>query len=493
MFQIRRVSAVWVLFAATLGGGLVAALLTYAVKQPTPPVAMAAAPSVSERVEPLFSFAPVVKKAMPAVVNVSSSKVIKAQKQMRDNPMFQDPFFRQFFGDGSGGGAVPKDRKEHSLGSGVIIQSDGLILTNNHVINGATDVRVALSDRREFPAKVVGADPQTDVAVLRIDAKGLPTMPIGSSAKAQVGDVVLAIGNPFGVGQTVTMGIIGALGRSRLGIEDYEQFIQTDASINPGNSGGALIDTRGQLIGINTAILSRTGGNNGVGFAIPIDLANRVSNEIVKSGKVVRGYIGAYIQDVTPSLAKAMKATATTGAVISQVEPGGPAEKAGLQPGDIVTKVNGSPVEDSNAFRFRIAEMAPGSTANMTVVRDGSTRDIGVKLGERQKDASRQGSNSGGTTNALDGVSVDNLTPDVLSQLGLKPFTKGVVVTGVDDGSAAAAAGLQQGDVITQVNRKPVVNVTEYEQAIRQNRSDTVLLMVNRGGRMLFLAVGADQ
>jgi Do/DeqQ family serine protease len=276
------------------------------------------------------------------------------------SPWGDDPFFRQFFGDGPFN-TVPRDRRESGLGSGVIVSPDGYILTNNHVVENATTVKVTLSDRREFTAKTIGTDPQSDVAVIKIDASNLSALPL-SGVKPEVGDICLAIGNPFGVGQTVTMGIVGATGRNLGGtIEAFEDFIQTDASINPGNSGGALINTRGELIGINTAILSGSGGNQGIGFAIPVAMARNIMDQLIKSGKVTRGYLGAYLQDVDPNLAKAFKIPNNSGVVITKIDANTPAEKAGVKEGDVVTQVNGETVVDVQSLRNKIASMAPGT------------------------------------------------------------------------------------------------------------------------------------
>ncbi|HXG65956.1 MAG TPA: Do family serine endopeptidase, partial [Blastocatellia bacterium] len=304
---------------------------------------------------PFVTFAPVVKSALPAVVNVSSSKVVHD----RQPPFLDDPFFRQFFGDQFD---IPRERRERSLGSGVTVSPQGYILTNNHVIEGASEISVVLSDKREFKARIIGADPRIDIAVLKVEATNLPAITLGDASKVQVGDVELAIGNPFGLGQTVTMGIVSATGRGNLGIEDYEDFIQTDAAINPGNSGGALINLRGELIGINTAILSDGGqGNVGIGFAVPINMARNAMEQILKNGKVIRGYLGISIQEVTPAIAKAFGLEGPRGALVGDVAQGSPAQRAGIVRGDIILEINGEPVSDSRALRLKIGDMAPGT------------------------------------------------------------------------------------------------------------------------------------
>jgi serine protease Do len=437
-----------------------------------------------------LTFAPLVRKTLPAVVNVES--VVRAtQTRGRGRlPQGIPPGFEDFFG--FGGPQEPRQRS--GAGSGVIVTRDGYILTNNHVVEGATEVKVTLSDRRELSAKVVGTDPRTDVAVLKVDAANLPVLPISNSGKVEVGDVALAMGNPFGLGQTVTMGIISATGRAGLNPENYEDFIQTDAAINPGNSGGALVNTSGQLIGINTAIISRTGGNQGVGFAIPISMAREVMDQLVKTGKVVRGYMGAGVQDITPELARAFKLSSAQGAAITSVEEGTPAFRGGLREGDVVTAVNGEPVADAGQLRLRISRTAPGTTVKLTVQRPEGQRELAVTLGtlpDRAGRTGRGGEEDGagpgtGTGGVLSGVAVEELTADIASELQLPRGSRGVVVTRVAQDSAAYEAGLRRGDVITQVNRKPVNSVREFEQAIGRG---TTLLLVSRGGGSIFIAV----
>lgn len=443
-------------------------------------------PSVS------LTFAPLVRKALPAVVNVTSTvRATQTRSNMRQRlPQGLPPGFEDFFGFGG----PDEPRRGGGQGSGVIVTRDGYILTNNHVVQGATEVKVALQDLREFDAKVVGTDPRTDVAVLKIDGTSLPTLSISDSTKVQVGDVALAIGNPFGVGQTVTMGIVSATGRAGLNPENYEDFIQTDAAINPGNSGGALINTGGQLIGINTAIISRTGGNQGIGFAIPVNMAREVMDQLVKTGKVTRGYMGAGVQKVTPQLARAFKLSNSSGAAITGVQPKSPAEKAGLRAGDIVTAVNGEPVADDNALRLRISRSAPGSTVKLTVQRPEGETFLNVTLdrfpegGGVANEDSEDGP-SGGTASPLEGVSVNDLTSEISGELQLPEGTRGVVVARVTQGSAASEAGLRRGDVITQVNRRPVTSVREFEGAIGRGGREPILLLVYRGGGSRFVVI----
>lgn len=437
-------------------------------------------------------FAPVVRRALPAVVNVSSSKVIRTPEGSISSPFFSDPFFRQFFGN-----SFPKDferppsaQREHSLGSGVIVNPDGYILTNNHVIDGAKDVRVSLEDKREFQARIVGTDAKTDVAVLKVDGNGLPVLAFGDSSKMQPGNFVLAIGNPFGLNQTVTLGIVSATGRGGLGIEDYEDFIQTDAAINPGNSGGALINERGDLIGINTAIVSGGGGGNqGVGFAIPGMMARNVLEQILKSGKVTRAWLGVSIQPVTQDIAKSFRLSETQGALIGDVTKDGPAAKAGLETGDVILDLDGQKVIDSRTLRLKIGSMVPSTTVKLTVFRNGAPHEIAVKLGEIPASAAQSAEAAGNPTVVRRGISVGELTPSLADQLKLPAGVKGVVVMNVDPASPAAEAGIQQGDLVQQVNRQPVTGVAEFNRAMQSTSDQPVLLLINRNGMTSFVVV----
>ncbi|HEY6388372.1 MAG TPA: DegQ family serine endoprotease [Candidatus Acidoferrum sp.] len=435
------------------------------------------------------SYAPLVKEVLPSVVNISSSKVVHNRRESGEElPM--DPFFRQFFGqDGNGRGQTPRDSREKALGSGVIVSPEGYILTNNHVIDGATDVRVTLADKREFQAHIVGADPKTDVALLKIDAKNLSPITIGDSSKVQVGDVALAIGNPFGVGQTVTKGIISATGRGGLGIEDYEDFLQTDAPINPGNSGGALINDRGELVGINTAIISHgSGGSQGIGFAVPANLARQVMDQVLKNGHVTRAYLGIYPQDVTPAMAKAFGEKQSEGIVVGDVTPNSPASEAGIKTGDIILEVNGKPVTDSNQLRMSISMMQPGTQLMLKTLRNATEREATVKLAEMPTESAKADSNDEeGGSKALEGVEISNLNASIAHELNIPATTKGVVVTSIDPASKMADSGLQKGDVIQEVNHQPVANVSEFQRAISKSGTDP-LLLVNREGRTLFIA-----
>ena len=443
-----------------------------------------------------LTMAPAAKAAMPSVVKISSSKIVKQSAE--SGPEGLDPL-RQFFGNqfgdqfGQGQGRsprMPRSHREGGLGSGVIISPDGYILTNNHVVEGATDVRVTMPDRREFKATVIGTDAKTDIALIKIDASNLPAITIGNSAKLQIGDEVLAIGNPYGVGQTVTMGIVSATGRTGLGIEEYEDFIQTDASINPGNSGGALVNDRGELVGINTAILSgNSGGNQGIGFAVPVNLARQVMDQIENHGHVTRSYLGVTVQEVTPAIAKALGLNGPEGALVSNVSPDSPAARAGLQAGDVILGINGASIAESNQLRMQVSMMNPDQSVKLKIFRNGQTRDVAVEISEMPGEKVAKAATENANTDAsLQGVSVENLDAQTARQLGLPAGTKGVVVTEVDPASQAASAGLKEGDVIQEVNRQPVANSNDFAHAVKKSNGES-LLLVNRGGDKVFLAV----
>jgi len=435
--------------------------------------AAAQSSAVEAEVSLRTGFGSVVKKVQPAVVSIVSTTNARRVEVQRGQPNLPEGFdLRQFFGNGAPFDA-PQGPKQ-GLGSGVIVTGDGYIVTNNHVVDGADQVKVSMQDGREFTAKVIGKDGQSDIAVVKIEASGLPHVDFGNSEMVEVGDIVLAMGNPFGVGQTVTMGIVGATHRNtEEHIEEYEDFIQTDAAINPGNSGGALVNMKGELIGINTAILSRSGGNQGVGFAVPAKMARNVMDQLVKNGKVSRGFMGVTIQSVNPAMAKQFGLSGgARGALVSDVSAGSPAERAGLKAGDIVTEINGTRVADSADLRVRIAALNPQSTAKLKVFRDGSERDVNVVLGSLPgQERASNGSGPVSSEGPRLGVSVE---PASRSGRGR---TTGLVITDVAQGSAAEEAGLRSGDVILEVNRKAVSDPAEFQQLVR-SATEPLLLYV---------------
>jgi len=417
------------------------------------------------------SLAPMLEETLPGVVNISTTGTVRIQQ----NPLFRDPFFRRFFQM-----PPPQERQRQSLGSGVVIDADeGLVVTNAHVIDKADEIKVTLQDGREFRAEVVGSDPDSDVAVVRIDADGLTEIPLGDSDALRVGDFVVAIGNPFGLNQTVTSGIVSALGRSGLGIEGYEDFIQTDASINPGNSGGALINLKGELVGINTAILAPSGGNVGIGFSIPINMVRQLTDQLVEHGRVRRGRLGVYIQDLTPELAQAFGIDATRGAVIAQVVPDSPAEQAGLREGDVVTAIDGEPVDGASALRNEVGLLRPGRTIRLTVLRDGEEMTVEAVIKAQQTQAV-----PGGELHpALAGATFGPL-PEEARQQGVE---QGAYVESVTRGSPAWEHGLRDGDVITSVNRRRFENLAGFRRLV--STSPELLLSIQRGQRAFFLAI----
>jgi serine protease Do len=434
------------------------------------------------------SFAPVVKRVAPGVVNVFTTTKPKKVSMPR-SPMMEDPFFRRFFGE-EGPGRGYRTPRQAGLGSGVVVTEDGYILTNNHVVENADEIKVAFTDGKEYAAKVVGTDPKTDIAVLKIDADDLPRIEVANSDNLEVGDIVLALGNPFGVGQTVTMGMVSATGRGNIGL-DYEDFIQTDAAINPGNSGGALVDAEGRLVGINTAILSRSGGNQGIGFAVPINLARSVMESLVKDGRVVRGFMGVNIQNVTPALAREFKLKDSSGALVAEVTPKSPAEKAGLQSGDVVVEFNGKPIRDGRHLKLQVAQVQPGSRVPVKILRDGNTRTLEVVLKEFPQDkvASADDQDSVTSEERLKGVGVADLDAATRSQLRIPAHLKGVLVQSVDEDSAAYAAGLRENDVIVEINRKPVDSAEEAVALSHRIKDDKILLRVWSHGGSRYLVV----
>ncbi|MDR3674193.1 MAG: DegQ family serine endoprotease [Acidobacteriota bacterium] len=434
----------------------------------------------------------IAKTVTPAIVAIQSTQVIKAQQ----SPFMNDPFFRQFFGNMFP--QVPREQREKALGSGVIVSPDGYIVTNNHVVAKASEIEVTLSDKRRFKGKVVGADPSTDVAVVKIEGSNLPTAPFGNSDQLKVGDTVMAFGNPFGQYFTVTRGSVSALGRSAGRIEDIQNFIQTDAAINPGNSGGALVNVHGQVVGINTAILSGNsgpggeGGSVGIGFAIPSNMAKDVMEDLIKTGKVSRGYLGVSIRDLDEDLAKQFKITDTAGALAEDVTAGGPADKAGLKTGDVIRKLNGQAIDDASQLTLRVTKLSPGSTATLDIVRDGQPMTIKVPLGERPSDINSARSGAGGIQQGtLRGIAVQNITSSLREQAGIPPNVTGVVIVQIDPNSPAAQNGLQEGDVIESINRKPVRNVGDFNKLAAEAKGQT-LLRVNRQGNGAFVVISPD-
>jgi serine protease Do len=479
----------WVGFLSGIAGALVVAglfFLTSSARESEPAIKVETTP-VNRDARLGASFAPVVKRAAPSVVNIYSTHIVHI-RPMRI-PVFVDPVFRQFFGNQFPNDGREHTRREQSLGSGVIISPDGYILTANHVVDGADEIEVAIADnKKEFTARVVGTDPPTDVAVLKIDAKDLPAVALGDSDQLEVGDIVLAIGNPFRVGQTVTMGIVSALGRSGLtGFNQYQNFIQTDAAINPGNSGGALVDAEGRLVGINTAIIpNENGGNQGVGFAVPINMARRVMELLIAGGKVTRGDLPILIQDITPRLAKSLNLPDQKGALVSDIFPNSPAEKAGIKSGDVIIGFNGKDITDVHSFQLAVSECAPGSSAVVKLLRNGSPETVTVMLTELPVEVAPSGNDQKKTASAkpmidaLAGVAVADLEPEVRRQLGMPPGAQGALVSNVEQASNSADAGLQYGDVIMEIDRQPVSNSSDAVKLGRQARGNQILLKIWR-------------
>jgi len=486
-----RSRTVLVLLLAALASGLMILAINTAPRSTSAASSPQSSPAGHSAL-PTQSYADVVDRVAPAVVTIHAARRVRAP-QMPD--FFNDPMFRQFFGDG--GRSTPRGnqtQKQMALGSGVIVTADGHIITNHHVVDGAEEISVDLNDRRHFDAKLIGSDSPSDLAVLKIQASNLPVLSLGDSDKVRVGDICLAVGNPLGVGQTVTMGIISAKGRAtEQGNRNFEDFLQTDAAINQGNSGGALVNTQGELIGINSQILSPSGGSIGIGFAIPSNMARNVMDQLTKNGRVSRGRLGVNIQEITPELAQSMNLKDTRGALISGVEPGMPAEKAGIRVGDVITAVNGTRVEDSNSLRNRIAAMSPGSDVAITVLRDGHEEQLHAKLIELKDDNEAAASEGGGEKQSGGGqlgITVEPVTTDMASRLKLKK-TQGVVITDIDPNSPAAEAGLQPGDVILEVNHQPVKSGADIRAGVKASGSRPTLLLMNRDGVNHFLALQA--
>jgi serine protease Do len=431
------------------------------------------------------SFVEIAKTVKPAVVNIAASRSGKAGDGPQSSP-FDDPFFKR--------DQPHRERKERGQGSGVIVDPNGLIITNNHVVNKADDIRVILSDKREFKGKLIGTDTKTDVAIVKIEATGLSTIPLADSDQLEVGEFVLAVGSPFGLTQSVTMGIVSAVGRASMGIAEYEDFIQTDAAINPGNSGGALVNIRGELVGINTAIFSQSGGNMGIGFAVPSNLARSIMDQLVKNGKVVRGWLGVAIQELTPELASQFGLADTKGVLVSDVMDDSPAKKAGFERADVITEYDGKPMDSPTHLRNAVAQTPIGKKVSIKVIRDKKPKTIDVTIVEQPKSLGQAGSEDNGDSTAPTGVLSDldvrELNEELATRYGLKPNERGVVIVRVKPGSTADDMGVREGDIVLEVNRKPISSIKSYERAVSGlSKDQAVLLLLKRKGQTIYLTL----
>jgi serine protease Do len=439
------------------------------------------------------NFVEIAKLVKPTVVNISATRSGRSGEGLQGSP-FDDPFFRRFFGEEFFKRDAPKERKERGQGSGVIVDANGLIITNNHVVNKADEIKVFLSDKREFKAKLIGTDTKTDVAVVKIEATGLPVIPWADSDQLEVGEFVLAVGNPFGLTQTVTMGIVSAVGRASMGIAEYEDFIQTDAAINPGNSGGALVNVRGELVGINTAIFSQSGGNMGIGFAVPSNLARSMMDQLVRTGKVVRGWLGVSIQDLTPELATQFGIGDTKGVLVSDIMDDSPAKKAGVERADVIVEFDGKPMDSPTHLRNAVAQTPIGKKVSLKVIRDKKPKTLDVTIAEQPKSVAQAGSEDNGDVTAPVGVLSDlevrELTDELAGRYGLKSTERGVVITRVKSGSTAEEMGVREGDIVVEVNRKAVTSLKTYERIVSGLAKDqAVLLLLKRQGRTMYLTL----
>ena len=443
------------------------------------------------------NFVEVAKAVTPTVVNISTTRISRLPEGHAGGAPFDDPFFKRFFGDELFRRfEAPKDRRERSLGSGVIADANGYIITNNHVVSKADEIRILFSDKRSLTAKVVGTDPKTDIAVIKVDAKDLPTIPWADSDKLQVGEYVLAIGNPFGLNQTVTMGIVSAVGRANVGIAEYEDFIQTDAAINPGNSGGALVNARGELVGINTAIFSQSGGYMGIGFAVPSNMVRSVMEQLIKGGKVVRGYLGVSIQELTQDLARQFGVAEAKGVLVSDVLADSPAKRAKLERGDVIVEFDGRAVENPTQFRNLVAQTPIGKNVRVKFLRGGKERDLEVTIAEQPKTSAQSGGpgdegSEGRSSGAFAGMDVRELTPELARRFNLPRGDKGgVIVARVGEGSPAGEAGLQVGDLITEINRKPIAGLRDFQSVTGSLAAkEPALILVIRNGRNFYLTI----
>ena len=432
-----------------------------------------------------------VGSVQPSVVSVMTSHKVVTGVGMEGNPLLEDPFFRRFFGDDFvHPNEGQRERKESALGSGVIVEKNGYIITNYHVVKDAEEIKVTLGDKREFKGKVVGTDPKTDVAVVKIDAHDLPAIRWGNSDKLRVGELVLAVGSPYGLSQTVTSGIVSAKGRANVRIADYEDFIQTDAAINPGNSGGPLVNSEGELVGINTAIFSTSGGYQGIGFSIPSNMVRQVMDSLIKEGKVTRGWLGVTIQPLSKDMAAQFGLKDQKGSIVSDVTEGGPAEKAGLKSGDIITEFDGKPVDDPSVLRNIVASTHPGAKLLMKIVRDGKPMTLTVEIEElKETKAQAKAQPQGKIENSLRGVTVQNLTPELRDKMGVPERIKGVVISQVSEDTSEY---LKPGDIILEVNKTRVTSVREYIELVSGIKAGQgILLRLYRDGGIIFLIIPA--
>jgi serine protease Do len=476
------------IFHNPVAAGLVMVALSIALHLGGPGRSCAAEPMISEQsVNSLTAIgkamAEISAAIKPAIVNISTTRTVKIEGGT--DPFADDPFFRRFFGDKFR--RQPREQKSAAMGSGVIVSADGYIITNYHVVKDADEIKVLLSDRREFAGKVIGSDPKTELSVVKIESSDLPTLSWGDSDSLEAGDLVLAVGNPYGLNQTVTMGIVSAVGRANVGIADYEDFIQTDAAINPGNSGGALVNVRGQLVGINTAIFSTSGGYQGIGFAIPSNMVKAIMESLIRSGKVIRGWLGISIQRITPDLAKQFNLRDESGVLVSDVTENSPAEKAGLKRGDVILEYDGKKTDEPSQFRNMVAGSVPGKEHSLVVLRDEKILKLKVTRGELPSEM--QQAESGAYQNALRGVGVQDITPDIAKKLNLPASVKGVIVNDIDEESPAYGV-LAQGDVIQEINRNKISTVKDYQGIVSGiGKSESILLLIYRGGSSLFITL----
>ena len=500
MRQLVRQTNAYAMAVVALSALLIWGSQSFSSSQASSPAASTPIPvALTMNPAPSNGFTDVAKAVTPAVVNITTvtAETVSESQGVPDELRER---MEEFFG-GPGGPFGPRGFREPQSpdkprghrgggqGSGVIVSADGYILTNNHVIDGARAVTIMLPDKREFSGKIVGADPKTDLAVVKIDGKNLPTISWGDATKLQVGEYVLAVGNPFGLNSTVTLGIVSALGRGRMGITQYEDFIQTDAAINPGNSGGALVNTKGELVGINTAIFSQSGGYQGVGFAVPTSMSKPIYESLVKNGKVVRGFLGVSIQDLNQDLATSFGMKDRKGVLISDVRDDSPAGHAGLKQGDIITAYQGARVDDAVALQRQVTNTAVGLSVTIRMIRNGHEKDLTVTIDEQPEPTKTAKAEAGGTDYTFAGVAVQDLDRETAKELGVKGNAQGVVVTAVDPNSGAEKAGVIRGDVIREINRQPVKSVKEFEKVSSGlKKGEQVLILIDRRGNALFLS-----